>query len=63
MPRLILRCNLCPFDMDTEDSLYSEIKKAHENHHEGTELFVVGRFGERKKRCTNRITGKVVWLS
>ncbi len=61
--QLIIKCNLCTFDnLDTEDQLFNEIKRRHENHHSGIEQFVIGRFGDRKFRATNRIRGQVVWL-
>ena len=61
--QLIIRCNLCTFDnLDTEDQLFNEIKRRHENHHSGIEQFVIGRFGDRKFRATNRIRGHVTWL-
>ena len=60
---MIIKCNLCPFDtLDTEDELFDVIKHKHENYHAGTELFVIGRFGDRKRRATNRIRGDVIWL-
>ena len=59
---MMIRCNLCPFDFDIRDKLFEHIKRRHENHHSGTEQFVVGRFGDRKKRATNRIRGEVTWL-
>ena len=55
---LMLRCNLCGWETGNDNR--HGIKR-HENHHEGTELFVEGRHG-RQKRCTNRIRGEVNWL-
>jgi len=54
----MLRCNLCGWETGNDNR--HGIKR-HENHHEGTELFVEGRHG-RQKRCTNRIRGEVNWL-
>ena len=60
---MIIKCNLCTLDtLDTEEELFDVIKRKHENHHAGTELFVMGRFGDRKRRATNRIRGRVTWL-
>ena len=58
----LIRCNLCGFEIDVEDDSFAHRKVRHENHHEGTELFVVGRFGDKKRRAINRITGEVSWL-
>ena len=55
---VVIRCNLCGWE--TADDNTHGIGR-HENHHEGTELFVMGRHG-RQKRCRNRIVGKVKWL-
>lgn len=58
-----IRCTLCNhFELAIDDDSFMHKKNNHENYHEGTEQFVVGRDGTRKRRATNRITGKVRWL-
>ena len=54
----LIKCNLCGWEID--DREHNRIKR-HENHHEGTEMFVIGRQG-RQRRAKNRITGKVKWI-
>ncbi len=58
----MIRCNLCGFEIENEDDSFVHRKGRHETFHSGTEMFVVGRFGDRKRRATNRITGEVSWL-
>ena len=54
----LVRCNLCGWE--TDDQEHNRISRL-ENHHEGTEMFVVGRQG-RQRRARNRIIGKVKWI-
>ena len=52
------KCNLCGWETDNEN--IHGINR-HENYHEGTEQYVMGRHG-RQKRCSNRIVGNVKWI-
>ena len=55
---VLIRCNLCGWETDDKEN--HRISR-HENHHEGTEMFVLGRQG-KQRRARNRITGKVKWI-
>ena len=55
---VLIRCNLCGWETDDDEN--HRISR-HENHHEGTEMFVLGRQG-KQRRARNRITGKVKWI-
>ena len=54
----LVRCNLCGWETDDEEN--HRISR-HENHHEGAEIFVLGRQG-KQRRARNRIVGKVKWI-
>ncbi len=59
----LIRCTLCGhFEIALDDDSFIHKKNNHENYHEGMEQFVVGRDGSKKKRASNRITGKVKWI-